>query len=192
MVELGTTAPVGFEEFDPPRWLELMARLGCTVVQAYRNPSAEVTPEVIRQAIGGAGLTCDSLHGLFGDRYDPSSPDEEARLFTVEAMCREGDLCGRLGGSVVVVHCSPSCQDAAVSLEHRQRRVDQLRRSIEELGRWGEQAGIRFAFENLPGYHPLGSDVGELAQLLEDVAAPNTGLCFDCATPTWWATPARH
>jgi sugar phosphate isomerase/epimerase len=178
-IQLGTIAAIGFDEFEPSRWLACFRELGCTVVQAYRNTSRNISLEQMRQAIAAGGMPCDSLHGIFGEEFDPSAPLEEARRFAVDTFKSEGQLCLDLGGSLVVVHCS-TIRASGISPRERLLRVDQLKRSIEDLGRHGQAIGVRYAFENLPAYHPLGSDVGELAGILRQVGAPSTGICFDC------------
>lgn len=177
-IQLGTIAAVGFPDIPTARHLPLYRELGCTVVQAYRNTQANVTAAQMRDALAAGGMPCDSLHGIFGEEYDPSAPDETARRFAVETFRAEGRLCLKLGGSLVVVHCCTIRKDG-VSPEERRLRVEQLKRSIDELGRFGHTCGVRYAFENLPGYHPVGWDVKELAGILESVSAPNTGMCFD-------------
>ena len=178
-IQLGTIAAIGFDDIPTDRQLPLFRELGCTVVQAYRNTQANVSLERMRQALASGGMPCDSLHGIFGEQYDPSAPLESARRFAVETFQAEGRLCLDLGGSLVVVHCS-TIRREGISPDERLVRVEQLKRSMEELGRYGQAAGVRYAFENLPAYHPLGSDVGELAAILRQVGAPNTGICFDC------------
>ena len=177
-IRLGTIATIGFDEFEPSTWLGCFRELGCTVVQAYRNQQADVSVAQMRDAIAAGGMPCDSLHGIFGEEYDPSAPDEAARVSAVDSHKGEGDLALELDAPLVVVHCS-SIRHDGVSPAERARRVEQLRKSIVELGRHGEAIGVRYAFENLPGYHPLGSDVGELADILSDLGAPHTGMCFD-------------
>lgn len=177
-VQLGTIAPVGFEEFPPPEWLRCLRQLGCSVVQAYRNQDRQVSLPQIRDAIAAGLMPCDSLHGLFGEQFDPSAPDEPARCAAVDALKSDGELVLALGGSLVVAHCS-TIRRQGVSAEERALRTEQLRKSIVELGTFGSGVGVRYAFENLPGYHPLGSNVAELAGLLERAHAPNTGMCFD-------------
>jgi sugar phosphate isomerase/epimerase len=178
-IQLGTIAAIGFDDIPTDRQLPLFRELGCTVVQAYRNAQANVSLEQMRQAIASGGMPCDSLHGIFGEPYDPSAPLESARRFAVETFQAEGRLCLDLGGSLVVVHCA-TIRREGISPHERLIRVDQLKQSIEDLGRYGQSVGVRYAFENLPAYHALGSDVGELAGILHQVAAPNTGICFDC------------
>jgi len=186
---LGTVAAVGFDDFPPRQWLGCFRRLGCTVCQAYRNQSGQVSLAQMQDAIAAGGLPCDSLHGVFGEQYDPSAPREPARRFAVDTYKAEGELALALGGSLVVVHCS-TIRREGVPAEERARRVQQLQRSIAELGAFGESIGVRYAFENLPAYHVLGSDVGELAGWLDAVAAPHTGMCFDTGHALMTGDPA--
>ena len=178
MIRLGTVAAVGFDDFDPPEWLGCWRRLGCQVVQAYRNQQADLSVRQIQDAVAAGGMPCDSLHGVFGEEYDPSCPDEAGRNFAVETYKREAELCTALGGHLVVVHCSTIRREGISPAEHR-LRIAQLRESIVELGEFGAGCGIQYAFENLPGYHAIGSDVAELAGVLAEVDAPNTGMCYD-------------
>ena len=177
-IQLGTVAAIGFADFTPRTWLECYRRLGCTVVQAYRNQGAQISIQQMRAALAEGGMPCDSLHGVFGEQYDPSCPEENARRYAVDSYKSEGDLVQLLGGSLVVVHCSTIRRDG-ISAEERAMRLGQLKKSIAELGTFGQSIGVRYAFENLPAYHPIGSDVDELVRILEEVDAPNTGLCFD-------------
>jgi sugar phosphate isomerase/epimerase len=177
-ITLGTVAAIGFADLPPAQTLECYRDLGCRVVQAYRRQDGEVSVSQMRDAIAASGLPCDSLHGVFGEQFDPSSPDEAARQFAVSVFKSEGELVLELGGHLVVVHCSTIRQNGVSPEEHR-ARVSQLNKSIVELGRFGQVIGVKYAFENLPAYHPVGADVAELSNLLAELAAPNTGLCFD-------------
>jgi len=177
-VQLGTVAAIGFNDFAPAPWLECFRQLGCKVVQAYRNQDARVSIQQMRDAIAAGQMPCDSLHGVFGEQFDPSSPLESARRFAVDTYKAEGELCLKLGGSLVVVHCS-TIRPHGIPPAERERRTLQLKQSIRELGVAGQQMGVRYAFENLPGYHALGWDVQELADLLTEVGVPGTGMCFD-------------
>jgi len=187
---LGTVAPLGFTDFPPGQWLPRLRRLGCSVVQAYRNPKASLTTEEMRQALGSCGMPCDSLHGIFGEQYDPSAPDESARRFAVATYKAEGELALALGGPLVVVHCSTIRRDG-IPAEERALRVRQLEKSIAELGQFAQAHGLRYAFENLPPYHPVGWDVAELAAILDRAAAPNTGMCFDTGHANMVGDPVK-
>lgn len=177
-VKLGTVAPIGFDDLPPNDWLPCLRRLGCQVVQAYRNQKANVSVARMLDAIAAGGMPCDSLHAVFGEEFDPSCPQESTRRFAVDTYKSEGELCRKLGGSLVVVHCSTIRPDG-VPADERLGRVAQLKATVAELGSFGAQIGVQYAFENLPSYHPLGADVAELAGILDEVQAPNTGLCLD-------------
>jgi len=177
-IKLGTVAAIGFDDFPPHDWLRLFRTLGCEVVQAYRNQEADITVEQMREAIAVGGMPCDSLHGVYGEQYDPSAPDESARRFAVDAFKSEGELALQLGGPLVVVHCA-TIREEPISKSERATRFRQLRKSITELGTYGRDIGVWYAFENLPAYHAIGWDVAQLADLLKEVGAPNTGMCLD-------------
>jgi sugar phosphate isomerase/epimerase len=156
-------------------------------VQAYRNRSGNdtahdgpVSLQQMRDAIAASGLPCDSLHGLYGNDLDPSTLDEMARRHAVEVFKQEGDLALSLGGPLVVVHCAGILVNPA-GRDERQQRLDQLRRSIEELGAYGQANNIRYAFENLPPYHAIGDRVDELVDLLAGADSSSVGMCFDVA-----------
>lgn len=177
-IRLGTVAAIGFDEFPPAEWLGCFRQLGCQAVQAYRNASLDISTAQINDAIAAGGMPCDSLHGIFGEQYDPSAPDEQARIFAVDTFKSEGELALELGGPLVIVHCATVRTEGISDQEHRVR-IAQLGKSISELGEFGRQMGVRYAFENLPAYHAIGYHVAELAELLAQVAAPNTGMCLD-------------
>ena len=178
MIQLGTVAAIGFEDFEPAEWLACYRRLGCEVVQAYRNQSRQVSLQEMQDAIAAGGMPCDSLHGVFGEQFDPSNPEEAGRTFAVDSFRHEAELCKGLGGTLVVVHCS-TIRAQGIAADERAQRLRQLRKSIAELGEFGASCGVTYAFENLPGYHAVGQDIVELAGILAGVAAPNTGMCFD-------------
>jgi len=177
-IELGTVAAIGFDEFPAKEWLGCFRELGCKSVQAYRNQESLPSIGQIREYIAAGGMPCDSLHGVYGEQFDPSAPDEAARKFAVDTFRSEGELAAELGGPLVVVHCS-TIRSEGISSEEHALRISQLKKSIEELGRFGESIAVQYAFENLPGYHAIGWDVGELAQILTEVSAPATGMCLD-------------
>jgi sugar phosphate isomerase/epimerase len=189
-IQLGTVAPVGFDDFPPAQWLDCFREMGCTAVQVYRNQEAQVSVQQMQDAIAAGEMPCDSLHGIFGELFDPSAPEEEARRFAVDTYKSEGELALLLGGPLVVVHCS-TIRHGGVPPTERTRRVEQLRKSITELGKFGQSIGVRYAFENLPDYHPLGSDVAELTRILTEQQVPNTGMCFDSGHANMVGDPVK-
>jgi len=196
---LGTVAPVGFANFADPAWLGCMRELGCTSVQVYRNrrgcggdPARPVTTREMLDYVAAGLMPCDSLHGLYGNDLDPSNPNEIARRAAVDTFKAEGDLALELGGPLVVVHCAGIVLEGqSVSDEQRDVRWTQLRKSAAELGAFGQKQGVRYALENLPPYHFVGSDAAALSDLLTEVNSPNVGMCFDVAHANLAGDPVR-
>ena len=184
-VKLGTVAPVGFDDFASPQWIECMKKLGCTTVQVYRNRhgndskhSGPVTPDQIREYLDMAELPCDSIHGVYGNDVDVSSTDEPTRKTAVRTFMDEGKLAIQLGGPLVVVHCSGIYPGGLDDKALRSRRAS-LKKSIRELAVFGHAEGVKFAFENLPEYHAIGSRIEDLCELLDEVNSDAAGMCFD-------------
>lgn len=168
MMTLGTTGAFGFEDFHPPEVLGHYARAGCTVVQIYRNRQRDIDPGDIRAVVDDFPMRIDSLHGVFGDDLDPSAEDEAFRRKSIDVYRREADYCQALGGDLVVVHPCP----ARVAVKSFDLRYSQLRKSFDELADIGERYQMRYAFENMPPYHPIGSDVGRLLTEIRAVDSP--------------------
>ena len=186
-LHLGTVAPTGFTDFQSPQWLEVMQSLGCTTAQAYRNRigwngchKSPVSTKQILDYIASSSLKYDSLHGIYGDDVDPSSEDESIRLKAVEAFKKEGQLALAIGGPLVIVHCSGIFKQQP-DTRQKERRWDQLAKSVAELAEYGQSCGIHYAFENLPPYHYISSDIGRLVSLLAPYPIEYIGLCFDVA-----------
>lgn len=180
MARLATVAAFGFDDFHPPQILDLYRRLGCTRCQFYRNEDNPPTVADARRITDEAGVPIDSMHGVFGDRYDPSNPDESIRAKAVEVYKREGELALELGGPMVVVHPSAPAPDGfMVSRKQRQQRVDPLRRSMSELAEFGQAHGVVYLWENNPHNHFMGNDPLQLADLLRELDSPHARMCYD-------------
>lgn len=175
MMTLGTTGAFGFEEFHPPEVLGHYARAGCRVVQVYRNRLRHITPADITTVMADLPMRIDSLHGVFGDDLDPSAEDESLRRQTVDIYLREGDFCRQIGGDLVVVHPCP----ARVAVGSMEKKHTQLRKSFAELADAGAKMGVTFAFENMPPYHPIGSDVERLVKEISLVNDPRIVFLID-------------
>ena len=180
MPQLTTTAAFGFADFDPPVILSLYQQLGCVSCQFYRN---EANPPTVGEAIevtGELGLAIDSIHGVFGPKYDPSSESESERRAVVDVYRREGELALELGGPMVVVHpAAPAPDSAAVSETERASREGPLIRSMEELARIGEELGVVYLMENIPANYWCGEDPVKLAGWIRRIDSPWLRMCFD-------------
>jgi len=180
MATLSTVAAFGFDDFDPPVTLGLYKQLGCQSSQFYRNENNPPTVEDAIRIADDAGLPFDSIHGVFGEQYDPSNPDEAFRRQTVEVYQREGELAIALGGPMVVVHpSSMRPPDQSLSPDDRAVRMAALRKSIDELTVIGEKLGVTYLWENITFPFWVGADPIELAGILREVNSPAARMCFD-------------
>lgn len=184
MARLSTVAAFGFADFDPPVVLDLYRRLGCTSCQFYRNEQNPPTPAEVKTITSDVGLPIDSIHGVFGEAYDPASPNETLRRRTMDVYRREAELARELvqtgGRAMVVVHPSaPIPEGMRPTDEQRRARLTPLRRSLPELAEIGREAGVVILIENVPWNCWCGQDIAELAQMIAEVDSPNLKMCFD-------------
>ncbi len=178
MAYLATIVPFGFEDFFLPTWLPVLRQLGCVSCQFARNEENPPKPAEAVKIANDAGLPFDSIHGVFGQEYDPSNPDQTIRRKAVKAYQAEAELALKLGCAKVVVHPSPSSQ-ATLFPTPEPDRLDAMRQTFEELAATGEKLGVTFLFENLPRVFMLGHDPVALADLLREANHPNLKMCFD-------------
>jgi sugar phosphate isomerase/epimerase len=180
MARLATVAAFGFTDFNPPTLLSIYKRLGCTSLQFYRNVK---NPPTVAEALAVArdlGMPFDSIHGVFGPQHDPSSTDEPTRLAAIDTYREEGLLARDLGGPAVVVHPAPMCPDPRLNTpDGKARREAPLLRSMEALTRMGEELGVVYLIENIPGNYFFGSDARQLAGMIRSFGSPHLRMCFD-------------
>lgn len=180
MAYLSTIAAFGFGDFNPPTLLPLYRKLGCLAGQFYRNPNNAPPPAQARRIAEDAGLPFDSMHGLFGPGYDPSSPDEAVRRAAIETYKAEADIALQIGGPRVIVHpAAPVAETDQKPTAGRAQRLTSLQRSLEELAEIGQRVGVTFLIENIPDNYYLGADVAGLAAMIRELDHPNVRMCFD-------------
>jgi len=183
LCELSTTLPFGFD-FDTRRFIDAYRGAGCVSGQYYRNP---LNAPSIRDAISlvrGAEMPFDSIHGIFGWRYDPSSKNELMREFCLETYEIEGVIAKELGGPSVVVHPSANREDlmpytprdAAWQQESRWGHLDDFLKRLADIG---ERLGVTYLIENVPYVFPLGHDAPALAERILAVGSDRVRMCFD-------------
>ncbi len=180
MARLASVAAFGFPDLDTPALLGLFGRLGCVNSQFYRNPQNPPDADEARRMADDLGLPFDSLHGWFGDRFDPSSTDEATRLASIEAYRAEGELAARLDARRVVVHPAPAAAKGSPPTEaSRAERIGPLTKSLEDLARIGEGLGVVYLIENIPAGYRFGSDPAQLAGMVRALNHPSVRMCFD-------------
>jgi sugar phosphate isomerase/epimerase len=146
MTEMAVITPFGFS-FEVVRFLSAWKALGCTRAQFYRNEQKPPTVAEALAAAAKAGIRFDSMHGVFGEHIDPSSPDADHRAKCLTTYEAEGKLASDLGGPMVVVH--PSCwnpgrkemtpEQIEVTSGPRWPLLDDFLRRLAEIG---ERLGV--------------------------------------------------
>ncbi|MEQ9617026.1 MAG: sugar phosphate isomerase/epimerase family protein [Phycisphaerales bacterium] len=180
---LSTTLPFGFD-FDTRRFIEAYKGVGCESGQYYRNLLNAPSVREIRAVSAACSMPIDSIHGVFGWRYDPSSPDEEMRRFCLEQYELEGALARDLGDPMVVVHPSANRADmipyeASDAKWHQTQRWGHLDDFMRRLADIGERLGVTYLIENVPFMFPLGHDAPALARRILGVGSERLRMCFD-------------
>lgn len=201
MTYLATIAPFGFD-FDPPALLRAYRELGAKGAQFYRNEANAPSIDEAVRAATEAGLPFDSIHGLFGEHIDPTSPDAAERARCVNLFKDEGRLAAELvertsglrdqsawrtrsdASPIVVVHPSAwnpgrremSHEEAEDAQEPRWAALGEFLAALSDIG---ESLGVVYAIENQPRNCPLGHDPFALAWAVRDIASPNVRMCLD-------------
>jgi sugar phosphate isomerase/epimerase len=183
MPALAVVAPFGFS-FDPVRLLRAYREAGVTTAQFYRNEQNPPTVSEALKAAREAGVTYDSIHGVFGFHLDPSSEDAAHRKHCLDVYRAEGELAASLGGPMVVVHPSawnPGMRtmtpaELEVSSAARWPRCDEF---MHELAHIGAKLGVVYLIENQPYNCPLGHDPVEMARRVLAVKSPHIRMCLD-------------
>jgi len=198
---LATIAPFGFD-FDPPEFLRAYRSLGAKAAQFYRNEANPPTVDEAVRAATDAGVPFDSIHGLFGEHIDPTSPDAAERARCVGVFREEGQLAAELvertsalrdpeawglrgdSSPIVVVHPSAwnpgrremSYEEAEDAQEPRWAALGEFLAAMADVGR---SLGVVYAIENQPRNCPLGHDAFALACAVRDIASPFIRMCLD-------------
>lgn len=185
---LSTTAPFGYE-IDTDRFLAAFKALGCTSVQYFRNREKEPTARDVAATVARAGMTVDSVHGVFGPDLDPSSPDPAQRQHCLKIYEKEAQLALELGGPMVVVHpCRSSPQKVdppppplpiAEAQRLQRERWPHLDDFLRRLGEIGHRLSVTFLIENLMFDCPLGHDPVQLAEHVMALNSPRIRMCLD-------------
>jgi sugar phosphate isomerase/epimerase len=115
-----------------------------------------------------------TIHALFGQPYDLSSPDAAIRQEGLAAAHAAVDTALELRAPMVVVHASAE----PILPEERSERLQRAQAALYEVGTRCASVGVRMAIELLPRTC-LGNSVEELLALLEGLPDEVFGVCLD-------------
>ncbi len=175
-----------FESFED--YLRIYNHAGFRQLQAFQRSSVAIESDLLLNIVNQFDCVFDSVHGRFGNDFDPSSLDEVVRQRTVEAAEEDAGFARGLGGSIVIIH--PSCKipkDLGFDIAERgswgdaveAERRPMLMQSMEEMAGIGEELEVLFAVENVPGKLWYGCDSVQLGEMIRRVDSPFVRMCFD-------------
>lgn len=171
-----STVGLGFPSWNEDEEARLLCEFGLRHVQIFRNVEKNISAREIRNHFDGYGISVVALHAFFGEAWDPSLPNEEARKKAVGGFAGEAEFCLGAGGDLVIVH--PGSQPIGDQTRDP-ARIESLRRSAHQLAEIGGGLGCRFALENLPRGQ-MGDDMGMMRRIVDEVDSPYLGLNYDC------------
>jgi len=185
----------GLKKLAIPEVFDLIAETGFDGVEIAPRTIAGSLDEIesshisaCRKAVDSAGLEVVGVHTIFGrdPQYHILQDDAATRDRTLNAIIRAANLCGELGGKVVIFG-SPwqrnvpegmthdQAVDVAASLIGHARLVDAL-----------EKNGVTFCFE------PLSEDqtdfvnrAAKAVELVDKIDHPNVGMMLDGYSISW-------
>lgn len=180
-----------FRQYPLLKALDVIHLLGITEVELWAegvhlDPRTDLPDlEEVGSALDRLGLWPTGMHAPFLG-LDLTEADETRRLDNIGVIERTMDVAAALDCAMLVVHVDgggesrpPGAGTDAVRRGMLERAAD----ALERLCDYGEELGITVLIENQPDGtgKRIGSTVDELVALIEQVGAPNLGICFDVA-----------
>lgn len=159
--------------------LRAVARQGVDAVElgfgarAYFEKDDPRQLRAVQETLRETGIRPNSLHTLFGARYDIATLDPQVRAETLAMQRRAVSVAHALGAPYVIIH--PGHGPRGERMPERLAAAVDLLRELEPLAR---AAGVTLAVENLPPEYPGGS-ADEVLSLVDAVASPWVAVCFD-------------
>jgi len=181
LVELSPTDAIGrIADIGWPG-IELSTEHICAIAD---SASPERECEAVRALVEKRGLHMPQVHVMIGANV--ASADEARREADTATVMRHVELSALMGITTGVIHPGG---DNPMTLEEFQ--AEKIRR-VEGFKRLAEHAaghGVSLAIENMSdagrasrgarGMRRYGSLISELHELIDDIAMPNVGICYD-------------
>lgn len=118
-----------------------------------------------------ADLAIWSTHIPYGEAFDISNPDPEARRQAIALVKEYIDHSIELGAEQIVLHASEPIEEST-----RSRRIAHCRESLKELTRYIKGKGVTIAIESLPPDF-LGNSSREILEIIHGI--DDVAICFD-------------
>ena len=161
------------------QWLEL----GAPMFTSDMFPCAWAALSTI---FASGRIRAASIHSVFGQGQDISSPDKALRDYGTRKVCDAVDYAHKAGASMIVVHASSEPIDPA----ERSRRIECCKASLHKIAEYASARDKRIVIELLPRTC-LGNTGEELMELLDGLDPRIAGVCLDTnhAMDRWRAIP---
>lgn len=155
---------------------ERLTRHQVKAIEISHQPLLEGSEEEIialRNKIEQQDIRLWSVHAPFGKDNNLAALDASERYQALGTQIRLLPLAAMAGAEVVIIHPGIHTTD-----EKRHDATEALRRSLPEITRAAEEAGIRLGLENMLPAH-VGDDEELLCELVEEIDSHALGICFD-------------
>ena len=142
------------------------------------------TADQVRATVEELGIKMPQVHLTIS--LNVADLDAEARQAAVEVAERDIELCARMGIENGVIHPGGGQRDSLAALDEERRvRVEAFKR----LAAYAGERNFCIAIENVAdgaraaagalGQRRYGAVIPELLELIEEIGAPNVGICLD-------------
>jgi len=177
---LGTMIVYGYPRAELAGELAIAHRIGATHLEILPDWRTYPDPRTLAARVGDTGLTVHSAHGCWGGQtiearqVDLASLDPGTRADSLDDILRCVAWIQSAGGSFLVVH-----PGGLSDPDDFDRRRATLVASLNRLAPEAAAARVVIAVENMPpGVFP-GSNMADLAAVIEEVASPSVALALD-------------
>lgn len=167
---------------------ELAAALGYSGLELAPytlDPAPHLLPAAkrleVRRVVERAGLTVSGLHWLLvvPDGLSLTDPDAEVRRRTIAVMTALADLCGELGGDVLV-HGSPAQRMLPDDADGARTARGWATEAFAAAGAAASRAGVTYCIEALaPTATNFVNTVAEAAAIVDEIGSPALRTMID-------------
>ena len=153
--------------------------LGAEVVEFAMEDDTVIDAKALRRVLQQEAIEC-SVIGLFGPDRDLSMEDAAVRRRGMDYAKRCIDACAQIGatifsGAVVGVDGKELLSDSA-----RRTRLEHAAESLQQLGQYATDAGLRLVIEVLNRYeNNLINTAGQARELIDITNHPTVGIHLD-------------
>lgn len=126
----------------------------------------------LKRGADSAGIVLSSIHLPFSAESNPAQLDETIRCASINRFKQIMESSSVTGADIYVVHASSE----PILDQQRRDAMENAKKSLAELAKFGAEHGVRVAVENLPRTC-LGKNADEILELIS--VQENLFVCYD-------------